>query len=112
MATSRLDPAETTSLYRRRWEVETMSAALKSRVFNLEETHLTAPDRVDRLIGLLALTFGWTHLAGEKRAAREGPPLEKTHGRRAHSLFRYGLGWLQSMLTTPLKNRTQRSFRV
>ena len=43
-----------------------MSAALKSRVFNLEETHLTAPDRVDRLICLLALTFGWTHLAGEK----------------------------------------------
>lgn len=80
-----------------------MFAALKSRGFNLEETHLTAPDRVQRLIGLLALAFGWTHLAGEKRAAREGPPPEKTHGRRARSLFRYGLDGLQSILTTPEK---------
>lgn len=103
LATSRLDPEEATSLYRRRWEVETMFAALKSRGFNLEETHLTAPGRIRRLIGLLALAFGWTHLAGEKRAAREGPPSEKTHGRRARSLFRYGLDWLQSILTTPEK---------
>ena len=103
LATSRLDPTEATSLYRRRWEVETMFAALKSRGFNLEETHLTAPDRVERLIGLLALAFGWAHLAGEKRTAREGPPRQKTHGRRARSLFRYGLDWLQSILTTPEK---------
>jgi len=100
---SGLDSNEATSLYRRRWEIETMFAALKSRGFNLEETHITAPDRVQRLIGLLALGFGWTHLAGEKRAAREGPPPEKPHGRRARSLFRYGLDWLQSILTTPEK---------
>ncbi|MCS3855300.1 hypothetical protein GGP78_001992 [Salinibacter ruber] len=30
-----------------------MSAALKSRGYRLEATHLTAPDRVQRLIGLL-----------------------------------------------------------
>ncbi|MCS3642336.1 hypothetical protein GGP70_003039 [Salinibacter ruber] len=29
--------------------------------------------------------------------------MDETHGRRAHSLFRYGLDWLQSMLTTPEK---------
>ena len=57
LATSGIDPEEATRLYQRRWEIETMFAALKSRGFDLEETHLTAPDRIERLIGLLALAF-------------------------------------------------------
>lgn len=101
LATSGIDPEQATSLYRRRWEIETMFAALKSRGFKLEKTHLTAPGRVERLIGLLALTFAWTRLVGQKRASRHGPPPKKSHGRRERSLFRYGLDWLQSILTTP-----------
>lgn len=101
LATWNLDPTRACSLYRTRWEVETLFAALKSRGYDLEATHLTKPDRVQRLIGLLGLTFAWTHLVGEQRAGREGPPPTKCHGRREQSLFRYGLDWLQSVLTTP-----------
>ena len=97
-----IDPEEATKLYRRRWEILALFAALKSRGFDLEETHLTAPERVERLIGLLTLAFAWTRLVGQKRAARHGPPpTKKSHGRRERSLFRYGLDWLQSILTTP-----------
>jgi len=106
LAASGIDPEEATKLYRRRWEIETMFAALKSRGFDLEETHLTAPERVERLIGLLTLAFAWTRLVGQKRAARHGPPpTKKSHGRRERSLFRYGLDWLQSILTTPEPQR-------
>jgi hypothetical protein len=67
-------------------------AVMKSRDFGLDETHLTPPPgHVQRLIGLLALAFGWTHLAGGKRAAREGPPHVKSHWRRTRSLIRYEL---------------------
>ena len=55
-----------------------MFAALKSRGYRLEETHLTAPDRVQRLIGLPGLAFAWTSVVGENRASREGP-LAKSH---------------------------------
>jgi hypothetical protein len=106
LATSGINPEEATRLYQKRWEIETMFAALKSRGFDLEETHLTAPDRIERLIGLLALAFTWTRLVGQKRAGRYGPPpTRKSHGRRERSLFRYGLDWLQSILTTPEPQR-------
>lgn len=101
LATWNLDPTRASALYRTRWEIETLFAALKSRGYALERTHLTTPDRIQRLIGLLALTFAWTHLVGEHRAGREGPPPTKRHGRREKSLFRYGLDELQSVLTTP-----------
>jgi hypothetical protein len=106
LATSGINPKEAAGLYRKRWEIETMFAALKSRGFDLEETNLTVPDRIERLIGLLALAFAWTRMVGQKRARRHGPPpVKKSHGRRERSLFRYGLDWLQSILTTPEPQR-------
>lgn len=87
-------------LYRRRWEIETLFAALKSGGFKLERTRLTRPERVERLIGLLALAFSWSHLVGEKRAQLHGRPRELAHGRSARSLFRYGLDRLQEILLT------------
>ena len=105
LATSGLDPTRGPALYRRRWEVETLFAALKSRGFDLKATHLTAPGRIRRLIGLLAVAFAWSHLVGEKRAETEGPPSRKAHRRRSQSLFRYGLDRLQSILTTLERQR-------
>lgn len=88
-------PEEALGLYRRRWEIETLFAALKSRGFDLEATHLSHPERIAKLIGLLALAFVWSHLVGQWRSAHEGPPPMKKHGYRAKSLFRYGLDYLQ-----------------
>lgn len=101
LAIWKIDPERATSLYKQRWEIETMFAALKSRGYRLEQTHLTEPDRIQRLIGLLSVAFAWTHIVGERRAEREGLPPKKTHGRRQRSLFRYGLDLLQGILTTP-----------
>lgn len=101
LAIWKIDSSKATSLYRQRWEIETMFAALKSRGYRLEQTHLTEPDRIQRLIGLLSVAFAWTHIVGERRAEREGLPPKKAHGRRERSLFRYGMDRLQSILTTP-----------
>ncbi|MCS3831103.1 hypothetical protein GGP91_003202 [Salinibacter ruber] len=78
-----------------------MFAALKSRGFQLEETHVTNPGKIENLIDLLALAFGWARLVGEERAAREGEPSTKSYGRKERSLFRYGLDRLQNILSTP-----------
>jgi hypothetical protein len=100
LATWGVDPEKASTFYRKRWSIETMFAALKSRGFRLEETHVTEPDRVNRLIGLLALAFTWARLVGELRASRDGPPPRKSHGRRQWSVFRYGLDALTRLLTT------------
>jgi hypothetical protein len=37
--------------YRQRWQTECLFAVMKRRGFNLEDTHITDPERVARLIG-------------------------------------------------------------
>jgi hypothetical protein len=43
----------------RRWEIETLFAALKTRGFCLEQTHLSDPERLSKLIALLAIVSGF-----------------------------------------------------
>ena len=83
--------------YRKRWGIETLFGALKSRGFHLEATHMTGSKRLEKLIGLLALAFCWSHLVGRWRHARD-PLQPKKHGRLEKSLFRYGLDYLQQAM--------------
>ena len=93
------DPEEAIQRYRRRWEIETLFGALKSRGFDLEATHLRAPGRIRKLIALLPVAFIWAHLVGLWRQEREGPlRLAKSHGRLEKSVFRYGLDHLRRLL--------------
>ena len=94
-----VDPGSMFGLYRQRWDIETLFAALKSRGFDLEETHLTEPDRIRKLLGVLALTYSWTRIVGLDRKRREGPPRECANGYPEKSLFRYGLDRLKELLT-------------
>jgi len=73
LAVRAVDSEALFALYRRRWEIETLFAALRSRGFDLEATHLTAPGRIRKLLGVLALAYSWTRLIGRDRRKREGP---------------------------------------
>lgn len=90
-------PAQALSLYGQRWAIETMFGAFKSRGFDLEATHLSASDRLEKLFGVLALAMVWALKVGLWRA-RQAAIVVKKHGRRAKSLFRYGLDYLQEHL--------------
>ena len=92
------DPEEAIDRYRRRWEIETLFGALKSRGFDLEATHLRAPGRIRKLIALLPVAFIWAHLVGLWRQEGEGPLRRKNHGRLEKSVFRYGLDHLRRLL--------------
>jgi len=93
------DAAQETALedYVRRWEIETLFGCLKSRGFNFENTHLTKPERISKLLGVLTLALCWCLLVGEWLHARK-PIRIKTHGRRAKSLFRHGLDRLRHIV--------------
>lgn len=83
--------------YGRRWEIETLFGCLKSRGFRLEETHLVHPERLKKLIALLALAFCWAHVIGEWLT--QAKPLKiKKHGRLAVSIFRHGFDHLRRIL--------------
>jgi hypothetical protein len=83
--------------YAKRWGIETLFGALKSRGFRFEDTHMTHPERISKRIALMAIAFCWAHNTGEWLNDRQ--PIEiKKHGRKAISLFRYGLDHLRERL--------------
>lgn len=91
------DAKEGLDLYRKRWQIETLFAALKSRGFNLMDTHLKAKERLAKLLAVLAIAFVWALRTGLWRA-RKQPIKRKKHQRRARSFFRYGLDFLRTAL--------------
>ena len=93
LLTNRTDLQQVLARYGQRWAIETTFACLKSRGFNLEDTHLTQPQRLHLLLGLLAWTLLWVLLVGQQWHQRKPIPIKK-HGRRAISLFRKGLDQL------------------
>lgn len=83
--------------YKQRWEIEMLFSAFKKRGFNLEETHLSANEKIDSLIAVLSLAFAWSHSIGEW--LNEKKPIKALkHGRMAKSIFLYGLEYLSEIL--------------
>jgi hypothetical protein len=83
--------------YARRWEIDTLFGCLKSRGLRLEETHVTDPARLKKLLALLALAFCWAVLVGEWLTEQK-PLTVKKHGRKCKSVFRHGLDHLRRIL--------------
>jgi hypothetical protein len=93
---SRSRPQHTLNVYRQRWKIETLFAALKTRGVNLEATHMTDPARLSTLIAILAMAASLAYksglwaLGGQSRRC-------KAHGRPARSLFALGLDTLRKL---------------
>lgn len=83
--------------YAKRWGIETLFAALKTRGFCLEQTHLTDPVRLERLLALLALTFCLCHKLGEWVQTEKVLKLKK-HGNKPKSIFRLGFDKLRNAI--------------
>lgn len=95
--------------YGRRWEIETLFAALKSRGFDLEATHVRCAERLERLFGVVALAFTWAYVVGDWLDREVEQIRRARHGRRRCSVFRYGLDHLRCLLLNPTGQ--QRAFR-
>ncbi len=83
--------------YKRRWAIETLFQNLKSRGFEVEKTHLTKAEKIDKLFGVLALAVAWAIKTGEAENA-DNPIEIKKNGRPQTSLFRLGCEIIQEVL--------------
>jgi hypothetical protein len=54
-------PDEAQSVYKERWQIETAFWTLMSSDFNIEDTHLTDIDRINKLFALVLVTFVWAY---------------------------------------------------
>lgn len=89
-------PSSAIDDYGKRWGIETLFGMFKTRGFNLESTHFNQQNRLSKLLALMSLAMCWAILMGEW--LHEQIPLKiKKHGRRAKSIFRYGLDYLRAI---------------
>ena len=94
------------TLYAKRWQIETLFGCLKSKGFNLEDTHVTDPKRLSTLLHIVCLAFAWAFRTGLWFHRIKPIPIKKTLHRPSRSFFRYGLDLLHDALlnqgsTTP-----------
>ena len=97
MCSSDLVSCNALELYRKRWAIETMFGCFKTRGFHLEDTHITDPDKIERLLFVIAIAFCWAYRVGDIEADEQAIPV-KTHGRPEKSLFRRGLDKLRHVI--------------
>ena len=68
----------------------------KNRGYNIEDNHLTDIERISKLLSLIMIAFVWTYKIGIYLTLK--PIKIKNHGRKAYSLFKYGLNFLAKIL--------------
>ena len=91
-------PEDALERYAYRWEIETLFACLKGRGFRFEGTRLTAYDRIENMMAVLAIAFAWAHKMGDWLDKERKAITVKKHKRLAISYFRYGLDWIRKNL--------------
>jgi hypothetical protein len=91
-------PEQALEYYAKRWQIETLFRGLKSSGFNLEDTHVTRLDRLEKLGMLVMIAFVWCYKIGDYIESEIKPISIKSHGRRAISVFKYGLEYLSKYL--------------
>ena len=81
------NPESAMLIYKERWQIETAFKAMKTSGFNIEDTHLTDIERIEKLVALVIVAFTWAYVVGDY-IDRYIKPIEiKKHGKRARSIF-------------------------
>jgi hypothetical protein len=105
-------PQEAISSYKKRWQIETAFRAMKTSGFNIEDTHLIHLDRIERLFAIMTIAFTWAYLVGIYKHTMIKPIKELAHGRKAKTLFKYGLEEISNTLMNPCRRPGFDRFKI
>lgn len=92
------DAKDALEMYRLRWQIETMFKGLKSSGFNIEGSHVRDHRRMSNLFSIIMIAYIWCYLIGIHIHKNIKPIKVLKHGRRAVSLFKYGLDYISQCL--------------
>lgn len=87
--------------YKQRWQIEMCFKAMKTSGFDIEKTHLQDIERIQKLVLLVMIAFVWCYKVGIY-LDQKIPITTKKHGRKAKSIFKYGLSCIASVLLNAL----------
>jgi hypothetical protein len=83
--------------YRLRWLIELFFKSIKSRGFNIEDTHMTDSSRIKVLFAMISYATALAVLSGIVYDYHV-PITIKNHGRPTYSLFTYGFDFIRELL--------------
>lgn len=91
------NPEDALEDYKQRWSIEKLFNKLKTRGFNLESTHMTSLEKLEKLIGLVSIAYIWSFLTGEllKRTLKIKIAIK---GKKVRSSFDMGLKYLRRII--------------
>lgn len=89
---------EALDMYRQRWQIETMFKGLKSSGFNIEDSHVRIQERMANLFSIIMIAYVWCYLVGIYIHENIKAIKVLKHGRKAKSLFKYGLEYIAQCL--------------
>jgi hypothetical protein len=84
--------------YEDREQIGRMFSCFKSRGFNLEDTHMTNPAKLERLLGVVTIAFCWAYKMGDHIDSEKSIP-RKNHGRQIRLIFKTGFVYLRNLLS-------------
>lgn len=90
-------PEEAVETYRKRWQIETCFKSMKSSEFNIEDTHLHEIERIERLFAIVTIAFLWAY----HKNMKVKPIRILKNGRKAVSIFKYGLDYIAESILNP-----------
>lgn len=90
-------PEQAREDYKQRWQIEMCFKAMKSSGFDIEKTHLTKIERIEKLVLLVMIAFVWCYKVGIYLHKLK-PIKVKKHGRKAKSIFKNGLDHVANCL--------------
>jgi len=94
-------PKESLFYYQKRWQIETLFKAFKSSGFNIENTHVTDQKRLEKLFMVVTIALVWCYKIGDYIQENVKQIKIKKHQRKAFSIFKYGLNYLNNSLLNP-----------
>ena len=95
-------PENAQQSYKERWQIETAFRGMKSSGFNIEDTHLTDLERIEKLFSIAMVAFAWAYVVGVFVNENIKSIRILKNGKRAKSLFKYGLEIIATALLNPI----------
>ncbi|MGE0087718.1 MAG: hypothetical protein AB7S75_25180 [Desulfococcaceae bacterium] len=77
IAVTFFNPEKIFEIYAKRWQIETMSACLRTRGFRFESTNLRDPDRISRRPSIISPAFVWAYIEDDSPQKKAWIPCQK-----------------------------------
>lgn len=100
------------NIYKTRWMVECLFKNMKHNGFNLEDTHMTITQRLEKLMAVCAFAVALCVKAGIAKHVIKPIPYKKTVKSYLYSFFQYGLNHIRTFFDDILECFIERTSKI